>query len=135
MEPPRPPCHTRRQWAGEALSNAPERIYLQDGIDKDYAEDGIVPADVYKGNEDMTWCKDRINDNDTEYVRADLSTPQPGMVTVPREPTKDMLEEGFDAINKQYARDPLDDALERTQAVYRAMLDAAKPSTTDTKHR
>lgn len=57
------------------------------------------------------------------------------MVTVPREPTKDMLEEGFDAINKQYARDPLDDALERTQAVYRAMLDAAKPSTTDTKHR
>lgn len=53
--------------------------------------------------------------------------PSPEGVVVPREPTKDMLEEGFDAMNKQYARDPLDDTLERTHAVYRAML-AASPA-------
>lgn len=52
-------------------------------------------------------------------------TPSPDSVVVPREPTRDMLDEGFEAINKQYARDPLDDTLERLQAVYRAMLAAA----------
>lgn len=39
---------------------APERIYLQD--------EGVALPD-YDG---VTWCVDRINDNDTEYVRKDI---------------------------------------------------------------
>lgn len=44
-------------------TTAPERIWLQDG---DYDEDYAEP------DEGITWCQDKISDNDTEYVRADL---------------------------------------------------------------
>lgn len=44
------------------------------------------------------------------------STPQPGMVTVPREPTQAMLDAGDDL---------LDDTVECARNVWRAMLDAA----------
>lgn len=52
----------------------PERIYLQHG---DAPE---VPAfhDVYPGNgysDNVTWCQDRIEPVDVEYVRADLAAP------------------------------------------------------------
>lgn len=39
---------------------APERIWLQDNGDFDAASE-------------VTWCQHRIEDNDTEYVRADLA--------------------------------------------------------------
>ena len=45
------------------MTKAPERIYLQAGMDY---TDAIV-------NGEVTWCADRQEDDDTEYLRADLS--------------------------------------------------------------
>lgn len=45
-------------------TNAPERIYLQ------YYCNGCDDKDCL--NAEPTWCQDKINDNDVEYVRADL---------------------------------------------------------------
>jgi hypothetical protein len=52
----------------------PERIYLQHG------DSPKVPAfnDVYPGNgylDNVTWCQDRIEPVDVEYVRTDLVAP------------------------------------------------------------
>ena len=45
--------------------NFPKKIYLQQ-------EDGEHPeCDNYFG-QGMTWCEDKINKDDAEYVRADL---------------------------------------------------------------
>lgn len=43
------------------MSEAPKRIWLQ------------IPImdEEYTSTEDITWCSDIINDDDTEYVRAD----------------------------------------------------------------
>ena len=41
----------------------PDRIYLQ--VDPD----GVSACDWIDG---VTWCQDRINDTDVEYIRADL---------------------------------------------------------------
>lgn len=45
------------------MSSAPSRIYLQVGEDAE-------SLDHYS---ESTWCADRINESDVEYVRADLS--------------------------------------------------------------
>ena len=42
------------------MSEKHDRIFLQDGDGTEWLEEGT------------TWCQDRINDDDTEYVRADL---------------------------------------------------------------
>ena len=43
----------------------PKKIYLQN-------EDGAHPdCDTYYG-EGVTWCEDKINKDDVEYIRADL---------------------------------------------------------------
>jgi len=47
----------------ETVTNAPEKIYLQMG-------DFIPPADFSDFSE-VTWCKERINENDIEYVLAE----------------------------------------------------------------
>ena len=46
------------------MKNVPKKIYLQIGEDADLEEDFNELS-----NEDITWCKDKINDNDIEYVR------------------------------------------------------------------
>lgn len=46
-----------------AVSDAPERIWLQDGGDYELAKQAMS---------DLTWCSDPIDEADTEYVRADL---------------------------------------------------------------
>ena len=43
---------------------APERIWLQ--VDPD----GLCPGE-WDSLDGATWCADKINDNDVEYVRAD----------------------------------------------------------------
>ena len=49
------------------MTDTPERIWLQWHGDADPDEAGVPdPSDV-------TWCEDKINDSDTEYVRADLA--------------------------------------------------------------
>ena len=45
------------------IPNAPERIYLQLGDD---------PPDEFPHGHDVTWCVDKIDECDIEYVRADL---------------------------------------------------------------
>ena len=45
--------------------------------------------------------------------------------TVPVEPTTEMFDAGFSALEKQYRAEPLDDALEKVTAVWQAMLSAA----------
>lgn len=47
--------------------SAPERIYLQACDDPDCDE-----CEMVSGHEGQTWCVDRINEHDVEYVRADL---------------------------------------------------------------
>ena len=48
--------------AGAETPQGPERIWLQDC------------GDSHEGPqlEDVTWCADQINDDDTEYIRADV---------------------------------------------------------------
>jgi hypothetical protein len=46
---------------------APERIYLQ------WIEDDPLPY----LNESVTWCADKIEDDDIEYVRADVARTSP----------------------------------------------------------
>ena len=56
---------------GAAPTWAPKRIYLQPD-DDDTDEDVSRPT----GREDMdgaSWCEDRVNDFDVEYIRADLA--------------------------------------------------------------
>lgn len=55
------------------MKNVPEKIYLQ--IDAD----GETPED-FEELEGVSWCTDRINENDIEYVRL-LSLPADGVVT------------------------------------------------------
>jgi hypothetical protein len=49
-------------------SPLPERIWLQD-LDGD---------GDYRG--EVTWCKDKINDTDTEYIRSDVVNERPGLL-------------------------------------------------------
>lgn len=44
----------------QIIKQAPERLFLQH------------EEDDYSGHEGQTWCEDRINDSDTEYMRKDL---------------------------------------------------------------
>lgn len=48
------------------MSDAPERIWLNDGGDYEAAKEAMMYA------EGVTWCEHQIEDGDTEYVRADL---------------------------------------------------------------
>jgi len=49
----------------ERLHNAPATIWLQ--VDPD----GIDPTEEFLPD-GATWCKDKINDSDVEYIRADV---------------------------------------------------------------
>lgn len=48
------------------MKDMPDRIYLQ--VDPE--------GEGYPGSEGVTWCADRINETDIEYVRADKSEEQ-----------------------------------------------------------
>ena len=50
------------------MDKPPEKIYLQ--VDPE----GESATDYYEG---VTWCQDRINKNDVEYIRADLVSKKP----------------------------------------------------------
>ena len=52
-----------------AWTDAPERIYLQvcDELDCE------VP---FSDHVEVSWCQDKINDSDIEYIRADTAPPQ-----------------------------------------------------------
>jgi len=52
---------------------APGKIYLQ--VDPD----GDRPESVDQDLDGVTWCQDRINDNDVAYIRADL-VPVAGLI-------------------------------------------------------
>lgn len=57
-----------------------------------------------------------------------LPTEQQGeWVMVPMEPTPEMFDAGFNALEKQYQSEPLDDAVAKVSHVYRAMLSALPP--------
>ncbi len=46
------------------IKDSPKKIYLQ--IDDEGERPEVFP------DEGVTWCEDRMNDNDVEYIRADL---------------------------------------------------------------
>lgn len=48
---------------------APERIYLQTGLEEWDNDPELTWDDL----EEVTWCVDRINDNDVEYVLKDVA--------------------------------------------------------------
>lgn len=51
---------------GEASTSSwPKRIYLQ-------RHDDCVADNCGPHGEDTTWCSDKINEHDVEYIRADL---------------------------------------------------------------
>ena len=66
---------TPPHWGAEPITTAPERIWLQDNGDFDAASE-------------VTWCQHRIDDNDTEYVRADLAA-----VTAERDRMREALKQ------------------------------------------
>ena len=47
--------------------HAPKRIYLQLGPDT------VERGDKFSNYHEVTWCADRINDADIEYIRADVA--------------------------------------------------------------
>ena len=49
------------------MKNLPDKIYLQIG------EDINIDSNTdFNTLEEVTWCKDKINNNDIVYIRADL---------------------------------------------------------------
>jgi len=57
----------------ENLKTWPERLYLQNGAEESIAGEAWIPP--YDECFEVTHCEDRINDNDVEYIRADLAQP------------------------------------------------------------
>jgi hypothetical protein len=53
----------------KTVPGSPERIYLQ--------HDPEDTGEPFNEAHEVTWCADKINDTDIEYVRADLAAPQP----------------------------------------------------------
>ena len=49
------------------MTDAPKRIWLQDDGDYEGARNSMAGTDT-----GVTWCDTQINDNDSEYIRADL---------------------------------------------------------------
>lgn len=47
------------------MKNIPKKIYLQVDSENEKPED-------FKELREVTWCEDRINDSDIEYVKKDL---------------------------------------------------------------
>lgn len=64
---------------GMLCLSAPERIWLQ--VDPEPLEAGKPQYPTDAGRDDVTWCRDQINETDTLYIRADRAqrrtTPQP----------------------------------------------------------
>lgn len=56
--------------SADAIKTWPERIYLQTG-DPDTGETLYFQGRY--DHEGVTWCKDKIENGDVEYVRADLA--------------------------------------------------------------
>jgi len=52
-------------YTGEAMTNTPDRIFLNFGP---------YPGDDFKDHSEVTWCTDKINESDVEYVRAEPTT-------------------------------------------------------------
>ena len=52
-------------YTGEAMTHTPDRIFLNFGP---------YPGDDFKDHSEVTWCTDKINESDVEYVRADHTT-------------------------------------------------------------
>mgnify|MGYP003553169691 CR=1 FL=1 len=52
-------------YTGEAMTNTPDRIFLNFGPH---------PGDDFKDHSEVTWCTDKINESDVEYVRAESTT-------------------------------------------------------------
>lgn len=48
------------------MKNLPNKIYLQSD------KEGDKPIGDYYNSEEITWCQDRINNTDTEYIKASL---------------------------------------------------------------
>jgi len=47
------------------MTNTPDRIFLNFGP---------YPGDDFKDHSEVTWCTDKINESDVEYVRAEPTT-------------------------------------------------------------
>lgn len=54
----------KRKAAEKRVVDAPKRIWLQHDPEND--------GGPFNEAHEVTWCADKINDNDIEYVRADL---------------------------------------------------------------
>ncbi|MDN8078328.1 Lar family restriction alleviation protein [Burkholderia multivorans] len=78
------------------VTHVPSRIYLNLG---DINELGEIPFQQLTG---VTWCEDRVDDTDIEYVRAPAQAAEPvaipaGWKLVPIEPTVSMVVDGFES--------------------------------------
>lgn len=51
------------------VKNIPEQIYLQ--IGEEIEMDDVEDFENIQNNYEITWCKDKINDNDIEYIHKD----------------------------------------------------------------
>jgi len=67
--------------------DAPERIYLQVCDDSDCDE-------PFCEHHDVSWCQDKINNSDVEYIRADPAPPQREWQGLTDDEIKDILDCG-----------------------------------------
>jgi hypothetical protein len=65
------PIEAPAQPVSHTVATAPKRIYLN--VFERFEDDLGFPDD----HEGVTWCEDKIGDNDIEYVRADLAEAAP----------------------------------------------------------
>jgi hypothetical protein len=73
-----------------------------------------------------------IEIEDLRKELAQLRASREGYVLVPIEPTDAMWQSGFEVIdNQQHGNDPMQDAIMRTKATYKAMIEAV--NTTEQK--
>jgi uncharacterized small protein (DUF1192 family) len=76
----------------KTVPGSPERIYLQ--------HDPEDTGEPFNEAHEVTWCADKINDTDIEYVRADLAAAQPQ----DSEPIIDALSKRVDAQQAEIER-------------------------------
>ena len=51
------------------VKNIPKNIYLQ--IGEEFEMDDVEDFNNIQNNFEITWCRDKINDNDIEYIHKD----------------------------------------------------------------
>ncbi len=73
------------------MKKVPTKIYLQ------FVPEGDKPVDDYYDTDEVTWCEDKINKNDVEYLKSSLFNKIEKTLT-----EKDIIDFGFTKVDGEY---------------------------------